>query len=294
MKAVHPKCPECSSLSIKKGIRKNKQRWLCSDGHWFSTNNETHLKRRAVVIPDQHFPLHDQKAVNVVLKAIKLVEPDIFINLGDVGEWETVSAWRYKGKKQPPLEYQLPLIEEEIGGVNEGIDQFDEVLNLVGCTEKYICAGNHDEWLNAFVEKYPYMRGYTFHNACRWEERGYKYLPYNKPLKIGKLTFIHGAYATVYHAKKHLESYGENIIYGHVHDVQRHTLTKLGGTIGAWSMGCLKDMRREKNTWLRGRLHNWAHAFAIVDWFTDGNFRVDVVEIHAGKTTVWGEEIDGN
>jgi len=31
-----------------------------------------------------------------------------------------------------------------------------------------------------------------------------------------------------------------------------------------------------------------------VDWFTDGNFRVDVVEIHAGKTTVWGEEIDGN
>ena len=294
MKAVHPKCPECSSLSIKKGIRRNKQRWLCSDGHWFSTNNETHLKRRAVVIPDQHFPLHDQKAVNVVLKAIKLVEPDIFINLGDVGEWETVSAWRYKGKKQPPLEYQLPLIEEEIGGVNEGIDQFDEVLNLVGCTEKYICAGNHDEWLNAFVEKYPYMRGYTFRNACRWEERGYKYLPYNKPLKIGKLTFIHGAYATVYHAKKHLESYGENIIYGHGHDVQRHTLTKLGGTIGAWSMGCLKDMRREKNTWLRGRLHNWAHAFAIVDWFTDGNFRVDVVEIHAGKTTVWGEEIDGN
>jgi len=230
----------------------------------------------------------------VVLQAIRIVKPDMFINLGDVGEWESVSSWKYKKIKQPPLEYQLPLIDEEIKKVNEGIDQFDKALDEVGCENRYICTGNHDEWLDFFVEKYPYMKEYTFKNACYWEKRGYKYYPYNKPLKIGKLTFIHGAYATMYHAKKHLEAYGENVIYGHVHDVQRHTLTKLGGTIGAWSMGCLKDMSAEKNAWLRGRLHNWAHAFAIVDWFSDGNFRVDVVEIHNGRTTMWGEMIDGN
>ena len=34
--------------------------------------------RRAIVIPDQHFPIHDQAAVNVVLKAIELVKPNIF------------------------------------------------------------------------------------------------------------------------------------------------------------------------------------------------------------------------
>ena len=48
--------------------------------------------KRAIVIPDQHFPIHDPKAVNVTLKAIEIVKPDIFINLGDVGEWGTVSA----------------------------------------------------------------------------------------------------------------------------------------------------------------------------------------------------------
>lgn len=249
------------------------------------------IVKRAVVIPDQHFPLHDDKAVDVVLEAIKLVKPDIFINLGDVGEWETVSAWRYKGKKLPPLEYQLPLIDKEIQQVNAGIDLFDDVLDKVGCKKRYICAGNHDEWLDAFVDKYPYMGDYTFKKACRWKERGYKYFRYNQPLKIGKLTFIHGAYATTYHAKKHLESYGENIIYGHTHDVQRHTLTKLGGTIGAWSMGCLKDMSSKNNRWLKGRLHNWCHAFAIIDWFKNGDFRVDVVEIHKGKTSLWGKEI---
>lgn len=250
--------------------------------------------KRAVVIPDQHFPIHDSKAISVVLKAIKQIKPDIFINLGDVGEWETVSAWRYKGKKLPPLEYQLPLIDREIEEVNVCLDAFDKVLNKVGCYERYVCAGNHDEWLDAFVERYPYMNDYTFRKACKWDKRGYTYLRYNEPLKIGKVNFIHGAYVTMYHAKKHLEAYGSNIVYGHVHDVQRHTLTKLdSGTIGAWSMGCLKDMRASQNKWLRGRLHNWQHAFGIVDFFENGNFKVEVVEIVNGKTSLWGKKIEG-
>ena len=109
--------------------------------------------KRAVVIPDQHFPIHDQSAVNVVLQALELIKPEIFINLGDCGEWESVSMWKYKGKKLPDLEYQLPLINEEIKHINEGLDQFDKVLDKIDCKERYICAGNHDEWLDNFVER---------------------------------------------------------------------------------------------------------------------------------------------
>ena len=83
------------------------------------------------------------------------------------------------------------------------------------------------------------------------------------------------------------------IVYGHTHDIQRHTLTKLNGNIGAWALGCLKKMYHKNNKWLKGRLHNWGHAFAIVDWFSNGEFKVEVVEIIDGKTTVWGELIDG-
>jgi len=63
------------------------------------------------------------------------------------------------------------------------------------------------------------------------------------------------------------------------------------GTIGAWSMGCLKDMSRDKNKWLMGRLHNWNHAFGIIDWFENGNFKLEVVEIIKGVTSLWGKEI---
>ena len=251
------------------------------------------VTKRAVVIPDQHFPLHDKGAVNVVLKAIKVIKPDVFINLGDVGEWNSVSAWKYKKVKRPPLEYQQVEVDKEIIEVNKGLDLFDEVLNKVGCTWKIMLAGNHDEWLDAFVLEHPYLSNYTFREACHIDARGYDYHPYNEPVTIGKLTFIHGAYTTMNHAKKHLESYGNNIMYGHVHDIQRHTKTDLNGTRAAWSIGCLKDMSAEKNRWLKGKLTNWGHAFAVIDWFKNGDFIVNVVEIINGKTTLWGKVLKG-
>jgi len=244
----------------------------------------------AIVIPDQHAPLQDEKAVNVVLKAIDLIKPSIFINLGDVGEFSSVSGHKYKRRKRPPLEYQLPEIEKDIKAVNKMIDQFDKALNEVGCTEKHILAGNHDEWLDAFVEENPYLDQYTFRNACRWDERGYIYKKYNEILTIGKLSFIHGAY-TGNHTRTHLTRYLTNIMYGHVHDVGRLALTSLDGNINAWAMGCLKDMSAENNTWLKGRLHNWSHAFGIVHFYKNGTFQVEVIDIIDGKACVWGNEL---
>ena len=250
--------------------------------------------KRAIVVPDQHFPIHDESAVKVVLKAIEFVKPDIFINLGDVGEWESVSAWQYKRRKRPPIEYQLKEMVKEIKEVNKCIDRFDKVLDKVGCKERYILAGNHDEWLDMWVEENPFLDQYTFRNACKWDERGYEYRVYNEVLSIGKLNFIHGAYTTVTHAKKHLDAYGANIVYGHVHDIQRHSHTKLDDDgIASWSMGCLKDMSAEKNRWLKGRLHNWNHAFGIVTWFDDDLFQLETIEIVKGKCSVWGKIIKG-
>jgi hypothetical protein len=70
--------------------------------------------------------------------------------------------------------------------------------------------------------------------------------------------------------------------------------THKDGPIGAWSIGCLKDMSPETNAWLNNRKINWAHAFAIVDYYDNGKFTVDVVQIIDGKARVWGQLIDGN
>ena len=159
---------------------------------------------------------------------------------------------------------------------------------------KHFCEGNHDDWLNRFNEEHPYLN-ISVKTAINLEDRGYTYHPIGKYLKIGKLHFYHGHhYGGMYHSKNHLMRLGVNIMYGHWHDLQQMSITHMDGQKSAWSIGCLKDMGDSRNAWLGNRKHNWSHAFSIVDFFESGYFTVHVIQIIKGKTSLWGEIIDGN
>ena len=257
-------------------------------------NKDFGVIKRVVVTPDKHFPLHDQKAINVVCKSIEIIKPDAYIDLGDTGEWEHFSTHYWKGRNAKPMEDLIPLLDKDLKAVNKGMNQIDKSLDKAKCKERYFIQGNHEVWLDKFVIRYPYLEQYTTENALKLKERGYEYYPYNKKdnLKIGKLNFTHGKFTGKYHSFHHIDVYGENIIYGHTHDLQRFTKTRKGGTISAWSLGCLKDIEIDED-WLGGRLTNWNHAFAIIDFYKNDNFNVQIVEIINGKTCLWGEVVKG-
>jgi len=109
--------------------------------------------RRAIITPDKHFPYEDKPAIQALIKAIKLVKPDIYVDLGDVGEWESVSMWKWKRRKQPPLEVMIPDIEKDIEDVNRGMDLIDRALDKENCKERHFTEGNHDNGHNRFVER---------------------------------------------------------------------------------------------------------------------------------------------
>ena len=198
-------------------------------------------------------------------------------------------------KKRPPLEYQLPFVDKEIEAVNAGMDIIDASLDKIKCKERYITEGNHDDWLNRFVDENPYLKGYLFKDAVHLKQRGYKYLPCGKLFNIGNLYFYHGNhFAGVNHTRNHLLRLGCNVMYGHHHDIQQSSVTHMDGAKSAWSIGCLKDMGADANVWLGNREHNWQHAFAIVNFYDKGNFNVELCTIINGKTVVDGELIDGN
>ena len=252
------------------------------------------IVKRAIVTPDKHFPLADKKAINCLCKCIEIVKPDIYVDLGDVGEWEGASHWQWRKKKRPPLEYQTPFIDKDIKDVNKGMDQIDESLDKANCKEKHMIEGNHDDWMNRFVEEHPYMEQYRFEQCVNLKERGYTYHPVGKYMKIGKLAMYHGHhFAGINHTRNHLMRLGTNIMYGHHHDIQQSSVTHLDGAKSAWSIGCLKDMSSRKNEFLQYRMHNWSHAFAIVDFYDKGFFTVHVIQIINGKTSLWGELIIG-
>ena len=258
-----------------------------------TTKLDKGVVKRGIVTPDKHFPLHDKQAIDVVCQAIRIIKPDFYVDLGDSGEFSSVSHWQWKKRKRPPLEYQLPRVYEDIGAVNEGMDIIDEALDKVRCKEKHFCEGNHEQWLNSFAEENPYLQGLTVPDALLLQQRGFEYLPNGKYLKLGSLWFYHGNhYGGVAHARNHLLKLGCNVIYGHHHDLQMHSVTHIDGPKSAWSLGCLKDMSDEANGWLGNRKTNWAHAFAVVDYFADGNFTVHVVNIIDGRTSLWGKELN--
>ena len=175
--------------------------------------------KRVIVTPDKHFPLHDDKAITCLVKTIEIVKPDAYVDLGDVGELSAFSAWKFKRKKAPPLEFLIKDFKKDVRDVNKGMDIIDEALDKVNCKERHITEGNHDNWLNYAVDKYPYIPQYKFKEAVRLNERGYKYHPFGKHLKIGKLYFYHGhQFGGQYQAAHHLRKMGCNIMYGHWHD----------------------------------------------------------------------------
>ena len=250
---------------------------------------------RAIVTPDKHFPLADIPAIKCLKKCIEIVKPSIYIDLGDVGEWSAFSAWRFKRKKAPPLEYLIEDFDKDVKDVNDGMDMIDESLDKANCEKKFITEGNHDNWCNMAVEKYPYIPQYQFKNSVKLKERGYKYYQFGDRLKIGKLRFYHGhLYGGQYHTANHIRKMGCSVMYGHWHDIQQMSATHEDGPKSAWSIGCLKDMRPKANQWLNNREINWAHAFAIVDFFKGGLFTVHIIQIINGVTSLWGDVINGN
>ena len=96
---------------------------------------------RAIVTPDKHFPIHDKKAIKIVCQAIEIVKPDIYIDLGDTGEWEYFSTHYWKGRSAKPMEDLIPLLDKDVRAVNKGMNQIDRSLDKVDCKEDILSKG---------------------------------------------------------------------------------------------------------------------------------------------------------
>jgi hypothetical protein len=247
-------------------------------------------------LPDQHYaPSGDENggvdpgAEAVALKALQLIKPDAFYNLGDAGEWTSVSHWQWSRRKRPPLEYQIPLIETDVAAVNAGLDKWDCVLDKINCEERVFTCGNHDQWLNNFVEEYPYMDKYTPERAMRLQERGYEYHPYGEYVEVTPDLFTyHGGHRTsANHVRDHL-SLGKSLIYAHHHSAECAAGATLDGPILVWCMACICKLSKP---FLKGKLTNWSHGFGVVTVHNDGAFQVEFVPIVGGVSNVWGRKV---
>jgi hypothetical protein len=256
-------------------------------------------KKTILVIPDTHVAPKgcpegglDERAWGCAEKVIQLIKPTVAVHIGDIGEWHGISHWRYKRIGRPPIEHQLDDLNREADAVSAYLDDLDHLLEEVGCKEKHLIEGNHEVWVNTMLDANPPARKeYNVKALLSLPKRKWRYHPYGKYVKFGKLNMYHGGhYTSVNHARAHAINLGASVMYGHVHDHQVAKVQHLSGYHGAWSIGCLCKFNKP---FLKGRPTNWSHNLAVVHLEKGGKFIVEMIDIVDGVAWVGGKRIKG-
>ncbi len=218
------------------------------------------------------FDIHDDPfkelhpSYKVAKKFLKDYQPDRIILGGDIA---TVDSISYFVNKKPRLA--------------EGRrykDDVDSCKKLIRGLQKdnpdadydYII-GNHEFRVERYLNEHPAMIETMdwVENVGIETEFGMDVTPYNKVLTIGKLAFMHGWYWNIYHAAKTLKWYGDNIIYGHVHEHQvavQNVMSTRQPTM-AMSAGCLTNINPDYRLGMPTRTQN---GLVVVDMHRDGRF----------------------
>jgi predicted phosphodiesterase len=242
------------------------------------------LIKSVAFLPDVHLTGEGRltKAWKVAKLFVNDYKPSVVILGGDFMEMESLSGWLENQKRQ--LEDRR--YAKELTVANR---ELDELQNSNPGAKYWFMEGNHEGWVERYLDKNPSMEGHVgLQKDLRLAERKMEFVKENGLLQIGKLYFLHGWYHNMYHAKRHLQELGDNCMYGHVHKPQLFTqeLRARRRTHGAWSVGCLCDLNPR---WLRNKPNSWQHGFGLVEFRPDGMFQPHLINIIDGKMTFAGE-----
>lgn len=206
-----------------------------------------------IAVFDLHHPQHDKKLWANILKYVADTDPDIFVFGGDNMDMLTVSHW--VGNKRLIVEGRR--IKRDYADFNADIlDPLDAVLRED--VQRVFHLGNHEEWLNMYVEEHPEMQG-MIELEDHLHLNGWKVYQYGEVSKYGHLYCTHGTYINIHNAYKTAQVYGRSMMYGHVHTLQCHTLTTPLDALpyAATSIPCGCDLnpsyrKNQPNAWTSG------------------------------------------
>jgi hypothetical protein len=232
--------------------------------------------------------LHDDKAIGCMLKFAADFRPDVFILGGDGLDCGVISH-HHKGKPGATEGLKLLADATEFG------DQVLRPIEALKPKELVYITGNHEDWLNQFVEEHPTLEGIVDLETIL-KLKGWKVIPQGGHYNLGKLTFLHGDQISggMNAARKAVIDFERSVRFGHYHTHSVFTKcspldaknAKTGVIVPCL---CRKDppyMKGKPNTWLQG--FNWGYVGA------GGMFQDYVQIIIDGKTTSPdGKEIAG-
>lgn len=243
----------------------------------------------AVSAFDIHWPETDMPTVRGIRDFCRKNPVGLFLLGGDNLHCESISR-HTKGKAKFK---SLGQMKRELDGFRKHIlDPIEGVLPE-GC-EKVWLTGNHEDWLEQMFEEQPELAGLIdFAAYLELEKRGWIVKPQGGHFKKGHLKYIHGDVLSGGHVQKALNTYVENIVYGHFH-------TSASGTKilphskkhkwQAWAQGCVG---RLDSSYLKNRATGWLNQLGITEFRQGGMFNHYPVTVFNGQFSYGGKVYGG-
>jgi predicted phosphodiesterase len=234
---------------------------------------------RILIISDLHFPYQNNKAITLALDYGKEKKVDCILINGDLIDFATISRhdkdWRSRS------------IAEEFDAVRAFLNTLRAHFPKTKIVFKH---GNHDErWEKFLYNKAPEIfdvNDFQLEILLKLGELKIDTVKDKKPIKIGKLTALHGhelaggGAGGVNPARATFLKTLSNVIVGHYHKTSSNTETTMNGDIIAVnSVGCLCDLNP---LYMPINRHNLGFAYCELDIKT-GEYHLDNLKIIKGK-----------
>ena len=242
---------------------------------------------RILSLFDVHVPDADAFAFKAVLDFARDKQPDHIVIGGDFLELESCS--QHGGNPNPRA------LVDEIKAGRKALQRLRDACPDAALT--YL-EGNHETRLNRIVSaSIPSFDGaLTVPNLLELDTLGCEWIPFRKLWTPtidgtpGKLSYTHGEWSSMHHAKKHLDAYGVSVRYGHTHRPQTTTRGFADGRV-LMSIGspCLRTLAP---SWA-GPHNGWLHGFGWDEFFADGRFTASNI-VMADRCFAWRGKVYGN
>ena len=220
---------------------------------------------RGICVFDLHHPKHDKKLWNNILRFTEDFAPDAFVFGGDNQDLEVVSHW--VGQKRRVVEGKR--LKKDYSDFNTQIlAPLDAVL--AADAERIFHLGNHEDWVEQYIDCHPEVEGF-FEIRNNLNLDNWQVYDYGEVSSIGKLHFTHGTYINIHNAYKTAQVYGRNIVYGHGHTYQAHTITAPLDTHShcATQIPCACGLNP---SYRLNQPNAWVNGFGVFYVLPNGNF----------------------
>lgn len=292
------------------------------------TSTKTTGAKTTVILPDtqigylrlasgEMIPMHDEAAMEIGLQLIKVVKPDVIINLGD---YLDMSEWSSKFTVYP----------EFVLTTQAALDRGHEYLaqqraNAGPDAEIWLLGGNHDNRLEIAVARNT-MAALRLRQANAPDSWPVLSIPFLLRLQDLDVTYVgsypagriklaegHGQQTPLYalhgeklDMKKQANSERQSTIQGHTHHVSMHCETyEIDGQaqqVQSWTLGCLCRIDGAVPSTKGGtdefgrpykRQESWQHAVGVLTE-TDKGWWIEPIMIHDGVALYRGKELNAN